>query len=84
LSGVSYNIFAMIRRIGSNAPSTEYKFKIADAKFSDKDEPTSQILRLEMEDKLKFFCHRNRAQYRDPELIGAIFTAQITKLECLK
>ena len=84
LSGVSYNIFAMIRKIGSKAPPTEYNFKIADARFSEKDEPTSQILRLVMEDNLKFFCHRNRAQYRDPELIGAIFTPQITKLECLK
>ena len=74
LSGFSYNMFAMMRTKGALTPSTEYVFPIAESRFSEKDEPTSQILRLVMSDDKKFFCHRNRGYYRDPELIGAIFT----------
>ena len=54
-------------------------YDIGKVHFSEKDNADSQVLRLEM-DGLKYFCHRNRATYEDPELIGAIFTKEVNKI----
>ena len=84
LDGMSYNIFAKLRQKGPKAPKAVYEFPISEVRFSEKDEPASQVLRLVMSDGMKFFCHRNRAQYLDPELIGAIFNQEVKKLDCMK
>jgi hypothetical protein len=84
LDGMTFNIFAIIRQRSSKAPKSIYEFPISEVKFSESDEPSSKVLRLEMSDGKKFFCHRNRAEYRDPELIGAIFNQNVKKLDCMK
>ena len=73
-----------MRQKGPRAPKGTYEFPIQEVRFSEEDEPSSQVLRLVMSDGLKFFCHRNRAEYRDPELIGAIFNPEVKKLDCMK
>ena len=57
-------------------------FPISECNFSEKDDPGSRVLRLEMSGT-KFYCHRNRVVHQDQELIGAIFHPDVKKIEDL-
>jgi len=72
---MSYNLVAMFRSkvLNRNTTQASLTFPIEAVNFSPKDDPTSKVLRLELDGR-KFFCARQRASYMDPELIGAIFT----------
>ena len=60
------NLFALARLnfVDREAIKREYIVDIKDCKFSDKDEPGSTILRIEIGD-LKLFAHRNRTIFVD-------------------
>ena len=66
LSKMSYNIIAYARTVlgWGNKPQPTYVFPISECSFSDKDDPTSRVLRLEMSGT-KFYCHRNRVVHQD-------------------
>ena len=56
---------------------------IADCKFSDKDKPDSTILRIEIGD-LKLFAHRNRTISVNQDLVRAVFTPEVRRIETLR
>ena len=61
---------------------TEYIVDIKDCKFSDKDKADSAILRIEIGD-LRLFAHRNRTIAKNDDLVRAVFTPEVERIETL-
>ena len=57
--------------------------KIADVKYSEKDDPKSPILRIIVGDK-RYFCHKNASLIQDFELLKAILTPGVERIETFK
>lgn len=79
------NLFAHARLnfVDRDVVKREYIVDIKDCKFSDKDKPDSTILRIEIGD-LKLFAHRNRTIYVDQDLLRAVFTPEVERIETLR
>lgn len=75
------NLFSFLR--GSSGPPKEFIAKISDISFSDKDIPNSPIIRIMIGDK-RYYCHKNRSAVHDYDLLKAIFTPGVNKIECLR
>ena len=79
------NLFAQARLQLSDQESVkkEYIVDIKDCKFSDKDKPDSAILRIEIGD-LKLFAHRSRTILNNQDLVRAVFTPEVQRIETLR
>uniref|UniRef100_A0A7S3HVX7 Uncharacterized protein n=1 Tax=Favella ehrenbergii TaxID=182087 RepID=A0A7S3HVX7_9SPIT len=79
------NLFAMARLqfVDQEAVKREYIVDIKDCQFSDKDKPDSTILRIEV-GELKLFAHRNRTIYVNSDLLRAVFTPEVHRIETLR
>lgn len=62
----------------------EYIVDIKDCKFSDKDKPDDQIMRLQIGNDLKLFAHRNRSIYVNQDLLRAVFTPEVERIDTLR
>ena len=79
LSGPSYNLYALFSKA---VKRQEIVYDIGEVKFSKDDSAEERVLRLMAGDK-QFYCHRNRASVKDPELIGAIFNSEVKELRAI-
>lgn len=61
----------------------EYVVDIKDCRFSDKDRADSAILRIEIGD-LKLFAHRQRTIMQNEDLVRAVFTPEVERIELMK
>ena len=79
------NLFAQARLLTASKDSVkkEYIVDIKDCKFSDKDKADSAILRIEIGD-LKLFAHRQRTIAQNEDLVRAVFTPEVERIETLK
>ncbi|TNV81271.1 hypothetical protein FGO68_gene2068 [Halteria grandinella] len=59
----------------------EYVVKISDVMFSEKDKPNSPIMRIIAGEK-RFYLHKNMSKVQDFELLRAIFSPHVNKIEC--
>jgi len=59
----------------------DFIVKIGDVEFSEKDKPNSSIVRVKM-NGIRYYCHKD-AQFHDVELIRAIFTPEVDRIETL-
>jgi hypothetical protein len=57
--------------------------KIADVRFSEKDKPNSPIMRILAGDK-RYYIHKNMSTVQDFELLKAVMSENIRKIECFK
>ena len=62
---------------------TECLAKISDIQFSEKDTPNSPIIRILVGDK-RFYLHKNMSKVQDFELLKAVLSANVSKIQCLK
>eukprot|EP00347_Sterkiella_histriomuscorum_P003323 403364726 len=62
---------------------TEQIIPIRDLRYSEKDKPDSPILRIIVGDK-KYFCHKNASLIQDFELLKAILTPNVHKIDVFK
>ena len=63
--------------------SSDIIVKIADVRFSEKDQPTSPIMRIIAGDK-RYYLHKNMSRVQDFELLKAVMSDNIRKIECFK
>ena len=79
------NLFAQARlqMADKEAVRKEYVVDIKDCKFSDKDKADSAILRIEIGD-LKLFAHRSRTILNNADLVRAVFTPEVHRIETLR
>lgn len=61
----------------------EYIVDIKDCKFSEKDKPDSAIMRIEIGD-VKLFAHRNRTITVNHDLVRAVFTPEVRRIETMR
>ena len=80
------NLFAQLRlrMIDRETVKREYIVDIKDCKFSDKDKPDDQIMRLQIGNDLKLFAHRNRSIYVNQDLLRAVFTPEVERIDTLR
>lgn len=79
------NLFAQLRlKFAANTTQVrkEYIVDIKDCRFSDKDKSDSPILRIEI-GELKLFAHRNRTILNNQDLVRAVFTPEVTRVETI-
>jgi len=76
------NVFSYFRK---NTPDStgDVIVKIADVKFSEKDQPNSPIMRIIAGDK-RYYIHKNMSLVSDFELLKAVMSPNIKKIECFK
>lgn len=65
------------------AVKKEYIVDIKDCQFAAKDDPESHILRIEIGD-LKLFAHRQRTIIINQNLVRAVFTPEVHRIETLR
>ncbi len=57
--------------------------KISDVKFSEKDKPNSPIIRIIAGDQ-RYYLHKNMSKVQDFELLKAVMSPHIRKIECFR
>ena len=72
------SIFSMF-----NKRDTEVVAKISDVTFSEKDKPNSPIMRIIVGDK-RFYLHKNMSRVQDFELLKAVMSPHVSKIESFK
>jgi hypothetical protein len=66
-----------------NKRDTEVVAKISDVTFSEKDKPNSPIMRIIVGDK-RFYLHKNMSRVQDFELLKAVMSPHVSKIESFK
>ena len=78
------SVFTMFGKANKNQDNSQYKVvKIADVKFSEKDKPNSPIMRIIAGDQ-RYYLHKNMSRVQDFELLRAIMSPYVRKIECFK
>lgn len=77
------NIFNLFKIFKRSDDHNEVVAKISDVRFSEKDKPDSPILRIMVGDK-KFYLHKNLSRVHDFELLKAVLSPDVNKIECFK
>ena len=72
------SIFSMF-----NKRDTEVVAKISDVTFSEKDKPNSPIMRIIVGEK-RFYLHKNMSKVQDFELLKAVMSPHVSKIENFK
>lgn len=72
------SIFSMF-----NKRDTEVVAKISDVTFSEKDKPNSPIMRIIVGEK-RFYLHKNMSKVQDFELLKAVMSPHVSKIESFK
>jgi len=66
-----------------NKRDTEVVAKISDVTFSEKDKPNSPIMRIIVGEK-RFYLHKNMSKVQDFELLKAVMSPHVSKIESFK
>ena len=79
------NLFAQARFAMADRETVrkEYIVAIKDCQFSEKDKADSSILRIEV-GSLKLFAHKQRTIMQNTDLVKAVFTPEVERIETLK
>uniref|UniRef100_A0A7S3FWX1 Uncharacterized protein n=1 Tax=Strombidium rassoulzadegani TaxID=1082188 RepID=A0A7S3FWX1_9SPIT len=86
LHSQSFNLFALARtRLSMDkAIATVYEVPISEVKFAEKNSEDAQVFRILVgPDELKFFLHKTRTLVRDDELLHAVLSPQVRRVESL-
>ncbi|CDW86762.1 UNKNOWN [Stylonychia lemnae] len=67
----------------SNKIQSEITAKISEVKYSEKDKPNSPILRVLVGDT-RYYCHKNASKIQDFELLKAILTPNVSRIDYFK
>jgi hypothetical protein len=74
--------FSVLGLLQTNKERKDIIAKIADVHYSEKDDPKSAIMRIIVGDR-RYYCHKN-ASMQDFELLKAVLTPSIKKIDCFK
>ena len=77
------SIFNVFGKKKSEDTTGDIVVKISDVKFSEKDKPNSPIMRIIAGDK-RYYLHKNMSKVQDFELLKAVMSDNIKKIECFK
>lgn len=75
------NIFSLFKK--GDHHHNEVVANISEVRFSDKDTPNSPIMRIMVGDK-RFYMHKNLSRVQDFELLKAVLSPDVKKIECFK
>ena len=76
-----FNLFG--KKAAADTTPGDVIVKIADVRFSEKDQPNSPIMRIIAGDK-RYYIHKNMSKVQDFELLKAVMSENIKKIECFK
>ena len=77
LNSLQTNIYAKVRlSFFEKQLKTEYTFKISECSYDEKNDPTSNLARLQL-GSMKFFCHRSRTLMINEELLTAVLHPKV-------
>lgn len=73
------------KQSGGVAPSSgdELVAKIAEVRYAEKDKPNSPIMRIMVGDK-RYYLHKNLSRVQDFELLKAVLSPDVKRIECFK
>ena len=82
LAGSTTNLFAQVRLnfVDKNTVRREYTFPISECSYAENNNDEDMIMRLQL-GKQKFFAHRRRQIYSQPELVEAILHPDVHRIK---
>ena len=86
LNNTSLNVFAQIKLMKDSKQgdlAKVYVFPIEECELAADDRPESPWMRLEIVGR-KFFLHRTKVTLMNKDLVRAVFTKEVTRIENLR
>lgn len=79
-----FNILGTFRKLtNQNLQPKEYIFEIKDCQLDELDKSDSPLMRININGQ-KFFAHRTRVAYVHQDLLKAVFTKEVDRIESIR